>query len=173
MGFGRVLRHISPVWCLAMSRSRVPVNAPLIRPNSWAIQLAELYDPRYAQSGTNLMIKLARKECKCGGGSPVKHSMCVGVGFLVEKWLLGVGMVILSEKGRFLNRFESLKEASWANQRIAHQMGRSDKAIRRCWQEHVDNGRFLCHDDSGRYRATSDREVRLIARSAVTAPDSS
>ncbi|GFS56807.1 HTH_Tnp_Tc3_2 domain-containing protein [Trichonephila clavipes] len=52
-------------------------------------------------------------------------------------------------------------------------MGRSDAAIRRCWQECVDSGRFQHHDDSGRHRATADREDRLTVRSAVTAPDSS
>ncbi|GFS57804.1 hypothetical protein TNCV_2909081 [Trichonephila clavipes] len=36
-----------------------------------------------------------------------------------------------------------------------------------------DNGRFQRHDNSGRPRATSDREDRLIVRSAVKLPDSS
>ncbi|GFW28761.1 HTH_Tnp_Tc3_2 domain-containing protein [Trichonephila clavipes] len=40
------------------------------------------------------------------------------------------------EKGRIIG----LKEAGWANQRIAPYMGRSNVAIRRCWQEWV--GRF-------------------------------
>ncbi|GFS49412.1 hypothetical protein NPIL_411241 [Nephila pilipes] len=35
-----------------------------------------------------------------------------------------------------------LKEAGWANRRIALHMGRSDVAISRCWQEWVDSGRF-------------------------------
>ncbi|GFW13243.1 hypothetical protein TNCV_4121411 [Trichonephila clavipes] len=35
------------------------------------------------------------------------------------------------------------------------------------------NGRFQCHDGSGRPRATADREDRLIVRSAVAVPDSS
>ncbi|GFV77220.1 HTH_Tnp_Tc3_2 domain-containing protein [Trichonephila clavipes] len=52
-------------------------------------------------------------------------------------------------------------------------MGRSDAAIRRCWQEKEDNGRFQRHDGSGRPRAPIDQEDRLIFRSAVTALDSS
>ncbi|GFU88902.1 HTH_Tnp_Tc3_2 domain-containing protein [Trichonephila clavipes] len=52
-------------------------------------------------------------------------------------------------------------------------MGRSGTAIRRCWQEWVDSGKFQGHDGSGRLRATADREDRLIVRSAVTASNSS
>ncbi|GFY02401.1 HTH_Tnp_Tc3_2 domain-containing protein [Trichonephila clavipes] len=47
-------------------------------------------------------------------------------------------------------------------------MGRSDAAIKRCWQEWVHNGRFKRHDDNGGPRVTEDQEDRLIARSAVT-----
>ncbi|GFV71966.1 HTH_Tnp_Tc3_2 domain-containing protein [Trichonephila clavipes] len=49
--------------------------------------------------------------------------------------------------------------------------GRSDVAIRRCWQEWVDSGIFQRHEGSGRPRTTVDLEDRLIVRSAVTAPD--
>ncbi|GFW12056.1 HTH_Tnp_Tc3_2 domain-containing protein [Trichonephila clavipes] len=52
-------------------------------------------------------------------------------------------------------------------------MGRSDGAIRRCWQKWAENGRFQRHDGNGRPRATADPEERLIVRSAVTASDSS
>ncbi|GFW32248.1 HTH_Tnp_Tc3_2 domain-containing protein [Trichonephila clavipes] len=38
-----------------------------------------------------------------------------------------------------------LKEAGWANRRIARHMGRNDTAIRRCWKEWVNNGRFQRH----------------------------
>ncbi|GFW15190.1 HTH_Tnp_Tc3_2 domain-containing protein [Trichonephila clavipes] len=70
-------------------------------------------------------------------------------------------------------RIIGLKEGSWANQRISRHMGRSDAAIRRFWQEWVDNGIFQSHDNSSRSRATADREDRLIVRSDVTVPDSS
>ena len=70
-------------------------------------------------------------------------------------------------------RVIGLKDAGWANWRIARHMGRSDAAIRRCWQEWVDNGRFRRHNGSGRPMATTDREDRVMVRSAVTAPDSS
>ncbi|KFM68833.1 hypothetical protein X975_07143, partial [Stegodyphus mimosarum] len=73
------------------------------------------------------------------------------------------------ERGRIIG----LKEAGWANRRIARHMSRSDAAIRRCWQEWVYNGRFQRHDGSCRPRSTTNREDRLIVRSAVTAPDSS
>ncbi|GFX97086.1 HTH_Tnp_Tc3_2 domain-containing protein [Trichonephila clavipes] len=52
-------------------------------------------------------------------------------------------------------------------------MDQSFTAIRRCWQDWVDNGRFQRHEGSGRSRAIADREDRLTVRSAVTAPDSS
>ncbi|GFU47963.1 HTH_Tnp_Tc3_2 domain-containing protein [Trichonephila clavipes] len=60
-----------------------------------------------------------------------------------------------------------------ANWRIARHTGRSDAAIRRCSQEWVGSSRFQFHNSSGRLRATSDREDRLIVRSAVRTPDSS
>ncbi|GFU63541.1 uncharacterized protein TNCV_1000921 [Trichonephila clavipes] len=41
-----------------------------------------------------------------------------------------------------------LKEAGLVNQKIARHMGRSDAAIRRCWQELVENGRFQGYDCS-------------------------
>ncbi|GFU42195.1 HTH_Tnp_Tc3_2 domain-containing protein [Trichonephila clavipes] len=55
------------------------------------------------------------------------------------------------ERGRIIE----LKEACWANRRIARHMGRS-LFIRRYWQEWVENGRFQGHDCSGRPRATAD-----------------
>ncbi|GFW66653.1 HTH_Tnp_Tc3_2 domain-containing protein [Trichonephila clavipes] len=73
------------------------------------------------------------------------------------------------ERGRIIE----LKEASRANRRITRHMGRSDAAIRRCWQEWVENSRFKRHDDIGRPRTAEDREDRFIVRSAVTASDSS
>ncbi|GFX91457.1 HTH_Tnp_Tc3_2 domain-containing protein [Trichonephila clavipes] len=70
------------------------------------------------------------------------------------------------ERGRIIG----LKEAGWANWKIACHMGQSGVAIRRCWQEwEGGNGRFQRHDGSSRLRATAD----LKYRSAVTAPDSS
>ncbi|GFW21075.1 hypothetical protein TNCV_2703151 [Trichonephila clavipes] len=55
---------------------------------------------------------------------------------------------------------QSLKEVGWAMQPIY--MGRSNAAIRRWWQEWVDTGRFQRLDGSGRPRATTDQEDRLI-----------
>ncbi|GFX66075.1 HTH_Tnp_Tc3_2 domain-containing protein [Trichonephila clavipes] len=52
-------------------------------------------------------------------------------------------------------------------------MGRSDAAVRRCWQESVDSGRCQRHDGCGRPIATADQEDRLIVKSAVTTLDSS
>ncbi|GFX03591.1 HTH_Tnp_Tc3_2 domain-containing protein [Trichonephila clavipes] len=62
------------------------------------------------------------------------------------------------ERGRFIG----MKETGWTNRRIARHMGRSDAAIRRCWQRWVDNGKF-----QRRPSATADRKDRLIVRSAV------
>ncbi|GFU35001.1 HTH_Tnp_Tc3_2 domain-containing protein [Trichonephila clavipes] len=66
-----------------------------------------------------------------------------------------------------------LKEAGWTNWRIARHMGQSGAAIRRCWQEWVNNGRFQRHDGSSRRRATTYREDKLIVRSVVIEPGSS
>ena len=66
-----------------------------------------------------------------------------------------------------------LQEAGWTTRRTARQMGRSDAAIRRCWQGWVANGRVERQDGSGRPRTTTDREGRRIVRSAVTVPSSS
>ncbi|GFV91837.1 uncharacterized protein TNCV_2975091 [Trichonephila clavipes] len=46
-------------------------------------------------------------------------------------------------------RMTGLKEAGLGNRRIARHMGRSDVAIRRCWQEWVDSPRFQHNDGSG------------------------
>ncbi|GFV32728.1 HTH_Tnp_Tc3_2 domain-containing protein [Trichonephila clavipes] len=73
------------------------------------------------------------------------------------------------ERGRIIG----LKEGGWTNRRIARHMGRRHAAIRRYWQEWVDNGKFQRHDRSGRPRATADLEDRLIVRSAVASLNSS
>ncbi|GFX38379.1 transposable element Tc1 transposase [Trichonephila clavipes] len=76
----------------------------------------------------------------------------------------------------FTSNYQSLKEVILelrANWRITRHMGRSYAAIRKCWEEWVDSGRFQHHDGSGRPRATADQEDRLTVRSAVTALDSS
>ncbi|GFY25712.1 HTH_Tnp_Tc3_2 domain-containing protein [Trichonephila clavipes] len=65
------------------------------------------------------------------------------------------------------DRIIELKEAGWANRRIARHMGRNDAAIRRCCQEWVENCRFQRHDGSCRPRSPADPEDRLIVRSAV------
>ncbi|GFX90360.1 HTH_Tnp_Tc3_2 domain-containing protein [Trichonephila clavipes] len=66
------------------------------------------------------------------------------------------------------SRIIGLEEGGWANRRIARHMGRSDAAIRTCWQEWVGKDRLQRHDGSGRPRATVDREDR----SALIVPDS-
>ncbi|GFW37143.1 uncharacterized protein TNCV_5020411 [Trichonephila clavipes] len=68
------------------------------------------------------------------------------------------------------DRIIGLKEAGWTKRKITFHMGRSNAAIRKCWQEWVDSGRFQSHDGSGRSTTTADREDRLIVKSAVTAP---
>ncbi|UYV78105.1 hypothetical protein LAZ67_16000132 [Cordylochernes scorpioides] len=65
-----------------------------------------------------------------------------------------------------------LKEAGWLNRLIARHLCRSDAAIRRCWQEWVNNGRMQREDVSGRPRATTEREDRAIVRTTVAASDS-
>ncbi|GFW87804.1 hypothetical protein TNCV_1359081 [Trichonephila clavipes] len=41
-------------------------------------------------------------------------------------------------------------------------MGRSDAAIKRCWQEWVDSGRFQYHDSNSQPRTTADQDDRFI-----------
>ncbi|GFW65146.1 HTH_Tnp_Tc3_2 domain-containing protein [Trichonephila clavipes] len=72
------------------------------------------------------------------------------------------------ERGRIIG----LKEAVCANRKIARRIGRLDVAIRRGWQEWVDNGRVQCQDVSGLLKATADWEDRLIVQLAIIAPDS-
>ncbi|GFU56914.1 HTH_Tnp_Tc3_2 domain-containing protein [Trichonephila clavipes] len=85
------------------------------------------------------------------------------------------GFKLLRATVRVRNRSYNWNERGWfsANRRITHHNGQSHAANRRYWQERVDNGRLQRHDGSGRPRATADREVRVIIRPAVTAPDSS
>ncbi|GFY29381.1 HTH_Tnp_Tc3_2 domain-containing protein [Trichonephila clavipes] len=73
------------------------------------------------------------------------------------------------ERGRVIG----LKEGGWSNRGIARHMGRRDAAIKRCWQEWVDSGRFQSHDGSGQFRPTADQEDTFIVTSVVTALDSS
>ncbi|GFS75947.1 transposable element Tcb1 transposase [Trichonephila clavipes] len=70
-------------------------------------------------------------------------------------------------------RIIGLKERGFRQIGESLVMGRSAAAIRRCWQEWVNSGRFQRHDGSGRPRTTADQEDRLIVKSAVTALDSS
>nr|XP_042913807.1 uncharacterized protein LOC122273897 [Parasteatoda tepidariorum] len=77
----------------------------------------------------------------------------------------------LSEFDR--SRIIGLKEDGWTNRSIARHLSRSDAAIRRCWQGWLENGRVQCQDGSGRPRATTESEDRVIVRAAVTAPYSS
>ena len=70
-------------------------------------------------------------------------------------------------------RIIGLKEAGWINRRTACYFSRSDATIRRCWQGWIENGTVQRQDGSGRPRFTTDREDRVIVRSAVTVPSSS
>ncbi|GFX88126.1 HTH_Tnp_Tc3_2 domain-containing protein [Trichonephila clavipes] len=68
------------------------------------------------------------------------------------------------ERGRIIG----LKEAGCTNWRIALHMDRSDAAIKRCWQEWVDIGKFQRHDGSGRPRSPAEQEDWLIVGSALS-----
>ncbi|GFW61238.1 HTH_Tnp_Tc3_2 domain-containing protein [Trichonephila clavipes] len=50
------------------------------------------------------------------------------------------------------------------NGRIARHMDRRDTAIRRCWKEWVDSGRFQRYDGSDKPRATEDWKDILICQ---------
>ncbi|GFU10304.1 transposable element Tcb1 transposase [Trichonephila clavipes] len=73
------------------------------------------------------------------------------------------------ERGCFIR----LKEAGWENRRIARHMGRSDTAIRSCWQEWVDSGRFQCHDDGwkSKFYAHNDHYAPCHSRLCTVEPD--
>lgn len=47
------------------------------------------------------------------------------------------------------DRAIGLKEDGWTDWAITRHMGRSDEAIKRCWQEWVNNGRYQREDGNG------------------------
>ncbi|GFX64942.1 HTH_Tnp_Tc3_2 domain-containing protein [Trichonephila clavipes] len=49
------------------------------------------------------------------------------------------------ERGRIIG----LKEEGLGNRRITHHKGQSDAAIRRCWVEWMDKGRFQHYEGTG------------------------
>ncbi|GFU44743.1 hypothetical protein TNCV_2220591 [Trichonephila clavipes] len=67
------------------SRFTVAVNAPLIRPNALAVQLAVPNDPRSTRFVTNLRIEPARKGC-CAVIVPKVNTRCETV--YRKQWLL-------------------------------------------------------------------------------------
>lgn len=85
--------------------------------------------------------------------------------FRRPKQCLAAGFEPVTSNSRSLK--EVVSEEGRANRSIVCRVGRSDAAIRRCWQERADDGRFWHHKGSGRAGATADREDRAIVRSAV------
>ncbi|GFU46423.1 intraflagellar transport protein 122 homolog [Trichonephila clavipes] len=121
--------------------------------------------PLRTQYFKNVLPSVQVRKCiKCNKDTFQRLKKCLGAGFELLRATVRVSKRSYhwNERGRFS-----------ANRRITRHMGRSDAAIRRYWQERVDNSRFQRHDGSSRPRATVYREVRLIVRSAVTTPDSS
>ena len=59
------------------------------------------------------------------------------------------------------------------NRTVTRHLHQNDAAIRRCWQEWVNNGRYQGQNGSDRPRTTVERKDRAIVRATVTAPESS
>ncbi|GFV35776.1 uncharacterized protein TNCV_913661 [Trichonephila clavipes] len=85
---------------------------------------------------------------------------------------------------RFLRQYERLsqfeggriivmKEAGWPARRVARQLGHSDCAVRRCWDQRIREIAFTRRPGSGHPRQTSRRETRHIVRNAHVQPTAS
>ncbi|GFW29151.1 transposable element Tcb2 transposase [Trichonephila clavipes] len=59
-----------------------------------------------------------------------------------------------------------MMEAGWSAGRVAHQLGRSDCIVRRCWDQWIRAMSFTLKPSSGSPRQTSRREDRHIVRNA-------
>ncbi|GFU80808.1 HTH_Tnp_Tc3_2 domain-containing protein [Trichonephila clavipes] len=57
-------------------------------------------------------------------------------------------------------------EAGWSVRRIAHQLGRSDCVVRRCWDQWIREMSFTRRLGSGSHRQTSRREDLHIVKNA-------
>ncbi|GFV71913.1 transposable element Tcb2 transposase [Trichonephila clavipes] len=67
-----------------------------------------------------------------------------------------------------------MMEAEWSVRRVARQLGHSDCAVRRCWDQWIREMSFTRRPGSGRPRHTSRREYHHIVRNAhVQTTDSS
>ncbi|PRD21352.1 UNVERIFIED_CONTAM: hypothetical protein NCL1_51967 [Trichonephila clavipes] len=57
-----------------------------------------------------------------------------------------------------------MKEAGWSTRRVARQLGRSDRVVRRCWDQWLQEMLFTRRPGSGCHRQNSRREDRRIVR---------
>ncbi|GFU94906.1 transposable element Tcb2 transposase [Trichonephila clavipes] len=73
------------------------------------------------------------------------------------------------ERGRIIG----MMEAGWSARRVTRQLGRSDCAVRWCWDQKIREMSFNGKPDSGRPRQTSRREDRHIKRNARVQPTAS
>ncbi|GFV71865.1 transposable element Tcb2 transposase [Trichonephila clavipes] len=70
-------------------------------------------------------------------------------------------------------RIFSMMEAEWSARRVARQLGHSDCAVRRCWDQWIREMSFTRRPGSGRPRPTSRREDHHIVRNARVQPTAS
>ncbi|GFX44826.1 transposable element Tcb2 transposase [Trichonephila clavipes] len=70
----------------------------------------------------------------------------------------------LSQFGR--GRIIGMMEAGWSARRVAHQLGRSDCVVRRCWDQWIGEMSFARRPGSGCPRQTRHREDHHIVRNA-------
>ena len=70
------------------------------------------------------------------------------------------------ERGRIVG----LREAGWSYRQIARHLERSDRTVRRCWEQWEHSRTRTRHEGSGRPRMTDVREDRFIVRQARTQP---
>ncbi|GFS84118.1 transposable element Tcb2 transposase [Trichonephila clavipes] len=70
-------------------------------------------------------------------------------------------------------RIIGMMEAGWSARRVARQLGRSNCAVRRCWDQWIREMSFTRRPDSGHPRQTRHREDHHIVRNAHVQPTAS
>ncbi|GFT33262.1 transposable element Tcb2 transposase [Trichonephila clavipes] len=73
------------------------------------------------------------------------------------------------ERGKIIG----MMKAGWSARRVARQLGRSDCAVRRCWNQWIREMSFTRRPGSRRSRQTSRREDHHIVRNAGVQPTAS
>ncbi|GFV83105.1 transposable element Tcb2 transposase [Trichonephila clavipes] len=73
------------------------------------------------------------------------------------------------ERGRIIG----MMEAGWSARRVARELGRSDRVVRRCWYQWIREMSLTRRPVSGRPRQTSLREDHHVVKNATLQPSAS